>query len=571
MQTGLVDIIIPCYNQAHFLGQAIESALAQTYHPISILVVDDGSTDETRDVAASFSGRVEYVYQNNTGLPGARNAGIRMTQGGYVFCLDSDDVMLPSMIETLVQYMEKHEEIDILHSKALSFNGDNVFHPLAEDWRPYRNWNDWLEPLSFICALCTISTLFRRRVFEQVGLYAEEMAGKCIDWHLWFRSVLAGKVIAYHPEVLALYRQHGASSSGEEGRIAYRESELMMSATRMQTDYDVLNPQRRRMLSCGIKSIATRWLPLGKTDRFRELVRLADQIDPQTPQDGNKPDLFRSPSLFPTSLYYVSLTKSLLDLQQPELAAVMFIKCGDLRPVREEATAAGVSELFDEVLGAMAGIGALKDTSERTCPRGNERIEAIPAGRSGFYHRLERAIPRCTSFYGYVKHQLGVLYKNDGRYEEAEQELKTAVALNPNYVKSRMEITTLLVRRRNYRKAKDHLKAALEIDVDECTQYGIEGINSLIWKQVGSRQFLNSLLSKAIRVSLKTMRYLLTRKGSGNPEAIAGSPLSRQSQCSRRSVSGFRIQRQTGEGQRNHVGKRRDREANTNTGYEDDL
>src|SRR5262245_20604446 len=93
----LVSVIIPCYNHAHYLGEAIESVLAQTVQDFEIIVVDDGSTDSTADVAARYP-RVRYVRQNNQGLSAARNTGIKHGLGRFLVFLDADDLLLPGAL-----------------------------------------------------------------------------------------------------------------------------------------------------------------------------------------------------------------------------------------------------------------------------------------------------------------------------------------------------------------------------------------------------------------------------------------------------------------------------------------
>ena len=95
----LVSVVIPCFNQARFLGAAIASALAQTHTPVEVVVVDDGSTDDTAAVTARFPG-VRYVRQENAGLSAARNTGLGKSRGAYLAFLDADDVLLPRAAES---------------------------------------------------------------------------------------------------------------------------------------------------------------------------------------------------------------------------------------------------------------------------------------------------------------------------------------------------------------------------------------------------------------------------------------------------------------------------------------
>src|SRR3712207_4601210 len=105
----LVSIVIPCYNQAHFLGEAIESVLAQTYPHFEVVVVDDGSTDNTEAVAARYPG-VRCIRQENQGLAAARNTGIRRSNGSYLVFLDADDRLLPNALEVGLKHLKEHPE-----------------------------------------------------------------------------------------------------------------------------------------------------------------------------------------------------------------------------------------------------------------------------------------------------------------------------------------------------------------------------------------------------------------------------------------------------------------------------
>src|SRR6266436_3475630 len=106
---GLVSVIIPCYNQAHFLHEAIDSVLAQTYSNREILVVDDGSSDATAAVARSYP-HVRYVYQENAGPSAARNTGLKQTRGEYLVFLDADDRLLPEALEVGVDCLRQRSK-----------------------------------------------------------------------------------------------------------------------------------------------------------------------------------------------------------------------------------------------------------------------------------------------------------------------------------------------------------------------------------------------------------------------------------------------------------------------------
>src|SRR5215210_7479587 len=120
----LVSVIIPCYNQAHFLGEAIESVLAQNHPRFEILVVDDGSTDDTSEVAARYP-EVRCLRQENRGLAAARNAGLRSSEGEYVVFLDADDRLLPNALEAGLVCFEDHRECALVagHYRLIAADG----------------------------------------------------------------------------------------------------------------------------------------------------------------------------------------------------------------------------------------------------------------------------------------------------------------------------------------------------------------------------------------------------------------------------------------------------------------
>src|SRR5690349_2218185 len=125
MHQPLVSIIVPCYNYAHYLGQTLENVRTQEYAGWECLIVDDGSTDETDKVAASFvdkDTRFRYIHQHNKGLSGARNTGIAHAEGDYIQFLDSDDLIHPSKLLKQVAILEAGEDIDLTYGKSFFFH-----------------------------------------------------------------------------------------------------------------------------------------------------------------------------------------------------------------------------------------------------------------------------------------------------------------------------------------------------------------------------------------------------------------------------------------------------------------
>jgi glycosyltransferase involved in cell wall biosynthesis len=164
----LVSVVIPCYNQAHFLKEAIESVLKQSYPHYEIVVVDDGSTDETSEVAGSYE-RVRLIRQENRGLAEARNTGIKHSEGDYLVFLDADDRLLPDALAVGVESFDSHPEC------AFVF-GHSDF--IAEDGSPLRKPTPPLIGSELLPILLSRSffvipgeVIYRRVILDDVGLF----------------------------------------------------------------------------------------------------------------------------------------------------------------------------------------------------------------------------------------------------------------------------------------------------------------------------------------------------------------------------------------------------------------
>src|SRR5437588_6877362 len=128
MRNDLVTAVIPTYNYGRFVTQALESVLAQTYANIEIIVVDDGSKDDTREQLASYADRIRYIYQENQSVAAARNTGIRAAAGDLVAFLDADDVWHPQKVELQMFYLADHPEVGLVAVERLAA-GDATWPP----------------------------------------------------------------------------------------------------------------------------------------------------------------------------------------------------------------------------------------------------------------------------------------------------------------------------------------------------------------------------------------------------------------------------------------------------------
>lgn len=210
MNLGKVTIVIPNYNQEQFISQAIQSALSQTMPADEIIVIDDGSTDGSSDVIKGFGDRIRYIWQENKGLAGARNTGIRAAQGELIALLDADDEWLPTYLEKMVGLANHNPEASVYYCRAQAIDVEG--RPLPQIFGgppllPEVLYNTLLRANFIIPS----TILMRRSIVIQAGLFDQGLRS-CEDWDLWLRLLPTHKIIGIN-DILVCYRIHGSSLS----------------------------------------------------------------------------------------------------------------------------------------------------------------------------------------------------------------------------------------------------------------------------------------------------------------------------------------------------------------------
>lgn len=203
----LVSCIVPAYNAERWLGDAIESVFAQTYEPIETIVVDDGSTDGTSDVVASFGERVVGLRQPNAGPAAALNRAILVSRGEYLAFLDADDLWPPRKLELQMARLRAVPELAACYGMVQNFWTDDMKIE-ADALRGHRI----LEPIP---GLVTGTLLARRSTFERLGLFVDQRHAYALDWALRLKH--AGLPHEVLDEVLLLRRYHEGNMSRDGG------------------------------------------------------------------------------------------------------------------------------------------------------------------------------------------------------------------------------------------------------------------------------------------------------------------------------------------------------------------
>ena len=225
----LVSVVIPTFNYGRFVASAIQSALDQTFRDFEIVVVDDGSTDDTTEIVSRFGAAVRYIYQPNRGLSAARNRGIQAARGEWIGFLDADDLWLPTKLERQLSVLNGtaggrvvvHSNYAILDEDGgiqLKWSQPGLNNPFPESLRSELSVRDFV----FKNWVGVLTALVRRHEVESIGGFDNELRG-AEDWDLWLRLALAGHRFVYVEDSLAIYRWHrGSMQSAIDQMLASR-------------------------------------------------------------------------------------------------------------------------------------------------------------------------------------------------------------------------------------------------------------------------------------------------------------------------------------------------------------
>jgi GT2 family glycosyltransferase len=217
-RTPAISVITPAFNAAPYLHHTLESAIQQTFTDFELLIVDDGSTDQTAAIAQRYAladTRVRLIRQDNRGIAAARNAALAQARGRYLALLDSDDLWFPSYLEEQLAMLARHPDMAVLSANALNFGGPLDGEPLLHD-----STGGGIRMVSLLQLVraedsLSIQAIFRRDVLDAIGVFDESLH-RSEDYDFWLRAAYAGFRIAINPKPLGLYRRRPDSLSAEE-------------------------------------------------------------------------------------------------------------------------------------------------------------------------------------------------------------------------------------------------------------------------------------------------------------------------------------------------------------------
>ena len=232
---GKVSVVIPCYNQARFLGEAIQSVLCQGYTDLEIIVVDDGSKDGTEEVASGYAKedpRVRLIRQENRGLAAARNRGLAEAGGEYIVFLDSDDRLVLEALEVGVRELEAHPRCAFVSGicRKITANGS-----IVPGWEQFRVRDDPYLELLRSCPVYVPAVMYRRSVFDAVGDFDTSYRA-AEDYDLYYR-ILERFPVYCHDTLVAEIRRHEANMTRNRTlMLKYNMAALRSQRKRVRED-----------------------------------------------------------------------------------------------------------------------------------------------------------------------------------------------------------------------------------------------------------------------------------------------------------------------------------------------
>ena len=219
----LVSIIIPTYNRGWIIKEAIDSVLAQSFDDYELIVVDDGSIDNTPDLLAAYAERIIYIQQKNRGVSAARNAGIRASRGSLIAFLDSDDYWLPDKLAIQSAFFDSNRKVKICQTEEIWVRNGVRVNPKKKHAKPS---GDIFERSLSLCLVSPSAVMLRRELFDDVGLFDETLPA-CEDYDMWLRISCRYPVHLIDKALIIKNGGHPDQLSRQPGLDKYRIRSLL--------------------------------------------------------------------------------------------------------------------------------------------------------------------------------------------------------------------------------------------------------------------------------------------------------------------------------------------------------
>ena len=200
----MISVIVPTYNRVHQLPRALDSILCQSCSPKEIIVVDDGSTDETSALMTSEYPEIVFIQQQNTGVSSARNVGIKRASGDWIAFLDSDDEWLPEKLEIQMKALYENPGEKICHTNEIWIRNGKRVNPKKK----HEKFGGWIfQKCLPLCCISPSSVIIHKSIFKEIGLFDYSLP-VCEDYDLWLRITARNPVLYIEEPFLIKYGGH---------------------------------------------------------------------------------------------------------------------------------------------------------------------------------------------------------------------------------------------------------------------------------------------------------------------------------------------------------------------------
>ena len=265
----LISVILPCYNGSRWLSKAIESVLSQTYRDFELLIIDDGSVDDSKAIISSFLSdrRVRYIYQKNRGFSAAINRGIKESLGDLIGFIGQDDLWLPKKLELQTNFLSKNKNIDLVHSSYLTIDSEDKIINALHTKLPELPTREQLIKKLFMGNLFGFETiLVKRECFNECGFFNEGMIGFS-DYDMWLRIAEKFNLNGFIARPLVKKREHKSRISKSRIEDVLRDELLIVE--KAVALYPFLKYLRRKKLAILYYSLGICFLRKGESTKAK--------------------------------------------------------------------------------------------------------------------------------------------------------------------------------------------------------------------------------------------------------------------------------------------------------------
>jgi len=279
MKNPTVSVIIPAFNRANYICKAIDSVLDQTYQDFEIVVIDDGSTDDTKKRLERYKNKIRYFFQKNKGISAARNAGIKRAKGTIIALLDSDDWWDKRKLELQLKFADEHPDWGLIDTFCIAVGEDEKIIYKRGDIKKGDCFNEFINCNTLNS---TSSVIIKKDVLDKVGGFDPAFIGQ-EDYHMWIKIAEISKIYTFK-KYMVYYFHHPGNISGSTDLMMKNSTDLVewIKKTYKIKDVDMLKANHTRQ-----------YIPrLFKENRYDECIQLYKEVTELDP-DTRTRELFR--------------------------------------------------------------------------------------------------------------------------------------------------------------------------------------------------------------------------------------------------------------------------------------